>query len=166
LEKLYQDFNFSNISCFNSNLYLLDKNKGTISKYEYFGGLAWNVPKTWIENEPEIKQAKSMAIDGGIWFLNKEGKILRFYAGEFEKQIEIKTFPVFKNPVKIWTSPFSSYLFVLEPEQKRIIITDKNGSIVKQYQSEKFDNLKDFSVSLDEKTIYLLNNLSVYKIDL
>jgi len=65
---------------------------------------------------------------------------------------------------KIFTSATLPYLYLLEPVQKRIIILDKKGQIVKQFQSQKFDNLLDFAISENGKTIYLLNGLKVYKI--
>jgi hypothetical protein len=42
----------------------------------------------------------------------------------------------------------------------------KYGELVNQYSSDKFNNLLDMSVSKDEKEIYLLNGLKVYKIEL
>ena len=42
----------------------------------------------------------------------------------------------------------------------------KDGEIIKQFQSPKFNNLKDFDISPTGKTIYLLNGSSVYKINL
>jgi hypothetical protein len=62
--------------------------------------------------------------------------------------------------------PALPYLFILEPAQKRIIVLEKSGQIKKQFQSEKFDNLLDFSISADGKEIFLLNGLKVYKISL
>jgi hypothetical protein len=40
----------------------------------------------------------------------------------------------------------------------------KHGEIVKQYRSDEFNNLLDVTVSKDEKEIYLLNGLKVYRI--
>jgi len=40
----------------------------------------------------------------------------------------------------------------------------KHGELVRQYQSEKFNNLLDFTVSQNGKIIYLLNAANVYKI--
>jgi hypothetical protein len=42
----------------------------------------------------------------------------------------------------------------------------KNGELIKQFQSEEFDNLLDFSVSDAEDAIYLLNGMKVFKIEL
>jgi hypothetical protein len=111
-----------------------------------------------------------MAIDTSIWILDKSNQIKNYHNGIYKKTLELNIFPEFENPVKIYTSAESLYLYILEPCKNRIIILTKDGKIFKQFQSEKFDNLKNFHISQDEKTIYLLNeslNESlVYKINI
>jgi len=105
-------------------------------------------------------------VDGSIWILTKDNTIERFYTGKLQETINIEIFPFVTNLSKIFTSSQLTYLYILEPEQNRIIILDKSGQIIKQYQSEKFNNLLDFSISQDGKTIWLLNSLTLYKINL
>ena len=107
-----------------------------------------------------------MAIDGSIWIINKENKIDRYYVGKWQEILELNIFPEIEKPEKIYTSPALSYIYLLEPEKKRLIIIDKAGNIIKQFISEKFDNLKDFIVSENGKTIWLLNSSKVYQINL
>ena len=105
-----------------------------------------------------------MVVDGSIWILNKDNSITKYYGGWPKETITLDIFPSPKNFSKIFTLPNLPYLYFLEPEQNRIVILNKKGEIVKQFQSEKFDNLLDFGVSENGKTIYLLNGLKVYKI--
>ena len=105
-----------------------------------------------------------MAVDGSIWLL-ADKFIEEYYLGQLSQTILPDLFPEVKNLTKIFTSPSHSYLYVLEPANKRLIVFDKSGKIISQYQSEKFNNLLDFSVSQDKKTIYLLNNLKIYQIN-
>ncbi len=121
--------------------------------------------KIWGKSEKLIN-AKSMAIDGSIWIINKENKIDRYYVGKWQEILELNIFPEIEKPEKIYTSPALSYIYLLEPEKKRLIIIDKAGNIIKQFISEKFDNLKDFIVSENGKTIWLLNSSKVYQINL
>ena len=168
LESFSENFESATFSSFKSSLYFLDSQTCAISKYLYLGGLQWSSPRVWSEDKVFDKTcsgAKSMIVDGGIWLLGQNNLIERYYGGRLEKTIEVKIFPSCKNLTKIWTSAIRPELYVLEPEQKRIIILDKQGRIIKQYQSEKFDNLKDFAISEDGKTIYLLNGLKLYQIN-
>ena len=138
----------------------------------YLGNLEWGEPESWLKNETEQANlnAKSMAIDGSIWILTQNNEIKNYHNGVYRKILELDVFPKFENPEKIYTSAESSYLYVLEPCKNRIIILAKNGQTFKQFQSEKFDNLKDFHVSETEKIIYLLNESPneplIYKINI
>ena len=158
------DFNFDKFSSFRSNIYFLDTKSGEIAKYSLTNGVSssqlWLNPKT-----KKAISAKSMAVDGSIWILTKGNEIDRYYGGFYKETLKLNLFPYLKYPTKIWTSPTSPYLYLLEPKQSRIVILTKRGEIAKQYQSEKFDNLLDFAISEDGKIIYLLNGLKVYQVE-
>jgi hypothetical protein len=161
LKEPYSDSVFNDFSNFGQNLYFLDSKKGEILKYSF----PPNSPQIWLK--PETKKvigAKSMAIDGSVWILTADNKISRYFAGKYQQTLNLDIFPESKNLEKIFTSPNLPYLFILEPAQKRIIILNKTGEIISQFQSEKFDNLKDFVVSFEDGKIYLLNGLKVYQV--
>ena len=182
LEDPYADFKGEDdFSSFKSNLYFLDKKTGEIIKYPYLKNFEWGFPQLWLD--PKTKkatEAESMAIDGSLWILNKDNSIDKYYAGRLQETLKLDIFPYPKNFSKIFASPALPYLYLLEPAQSRIIILNKTGQVIKQFQSKKFDNLLDFAVveedksssspfaaarvSEDGKTIYLLNGLKLYKI--
>ncbi|MDO8663359.1 MAG: hypothetical protein Q7K28_00760 [Candidatus Wildermuthbacteria bacterium] len=157
------DFNASQVSSFKSNIYFYDKKTGDIQKAQYLSNLNWGQPTTWL---PSIAKkpvnAKSITASGSIWVLTQDNKIERYYAGYFQETLNIELFPYPEDFTKILASP--PYLYLLEPALSRIIILDKSGGIVKQFQSKKFDNLLDFSISDDGEIIYLLNGQKVYRI--
>ena len=186
----YQEFKPGNLSSFQLNLYFLDKENGKITKYPYLENFRWGEPRLWMENK-NIADFKSIAVDGSLWALTKEnageeGKpsssttkasaevekkksssttvIERYYSGVLQETLKLEIFPFPKSFFKIFTTSQLPYIYILEPVQNRIIIINKSGEIVKQFQSEKFDNLLDFAVSENGKTIWLLNGLKVYKI--
>lgn len=149
------------------NLYFLDKNTCDIIKYSYQGSFTWSNWKIWHKNSEKICQnPKSMSIDGSIWVLNQDNTITRYYTGEFAEKIELNIFPLAESITQIKTRPNTPYLYFLDPFNKRVVITEKNGKIFKQFFSEKFNNLKDISVSENGKTIYLLNDLTIYRIQI
>ncbi len=150
---------------YNSNLYSLDNTDGKIIKYPSLGEQIWAEPKVWTKSELLIG-AKSIAIDGSIWILNKDDSLSRYYAKKLQETFVLNISPSPENFSRIFTLETLPYLYLLEPCQKRIVILDKFGQIVKQFQSEKFNNLLDFAVSENGKTIYLLNNSKVYQINL
>jgi len=155
----------SNVSSFASHLYFLDKKSGKIIKYPFLGKSKWVEAVSWLSSDASRNiDAKSMAVDGNVWVLAKDNSIYRYYAGEFKETLKIDIFPAIKDLSKIFTSTGLPYLYISEPSQKRIIILDKTGKVIRQFQSDSFDNLLDFSVSENGKTIYILNGLEVFKI--
>jgi len=162
LKEPYPDFNSDDLSSFKGNLYFFDRKAGQIIKYPYLGNFQWKNPEFWLKKSAV---GKSMALDGSVWILDKNS-ILKYQGGNLIEKIETDIFPPPKEFSKIFTSYSLPYLYTLEPIQKRIIILTKTGGIVRQFQSEKFDNLLDFAVSKDGKTIWLLNGLKVYQIAL
>ncbi len=160
------DFNFDLSASYLSNLYFLDKKTCEIIKYPYLSKSKWGAPKKWMEDKGPCSEPKSMTIDGSVWILNQDNSISRYHQGSYQETITFDFFPFPENITKIKTSNNLAYFYLLEPAKKRIIITDKTGKIIKQFQSEKFDNLKDFDVSETGKTIWLLNDSEVYKVEM
>ena len=159
----YSNPAFDKLASFKSNLYFLDQKAAAIVKYPYLTGLKWAAPQIWMKNQ-KAADFSSIAVDGSVWFLDKDNRINRYYFGELQETLVLDIFPEPENLSKIFISPNLPYIHILEPGQKRVIIVSKSGKIVKQFQSQKFDSLLDFTVSDDGKTIYLLNGLKVYKI--
>ena len=160
------DFNFDLSASYLSNLYFLDKETCEIIKYPYLSKSKWGAPKKWMEDKGPCSEPKSMAIDGSVWILNQDNSISRYHSGSYQETITLDFFPFPENITKIKTESNLPYFYLLEPVKKRIIIIDKTGKIIKQFQSEKFDNLKDFDISDDGKIIWLLNNSEVYKLEI
>lgn len=160
------NLNFSSAlsSSFNSHLYLVEEKTGEILKYPYEENFSWYSSLVWLRSGTEkIKPVQSMAIDGRVWILSEDNTIYSYFKGEREKKFEVRLFPLLGRLTKIYTSSLHEYLYLLEPEGKRVMILSKEGQLIRQYQSEQFDNLKDLVVSEDEKTIYLLNGAKVYQ---
>lgn len=156
---------FSNYS-FSSyffNLYFLNKDSCQVMKYSYKGGLEWGSPATWLDDPGTECEARSIAVDGSVWILNGNKSVLRYYNGELKEEIALNFFP-FPEDMIMRTKPDTSYIYLMEQKNQRIIIIDKTGKIVKQFQSNKFDNLIDFDISNDEETIYILNSSTIYKL--
>jgi len=160
------EFSFDLSDSYLSNLYFLDKKTCEIIKYPHLRGSKWGAPKKWMKDKGPCSNPKSMAVDGSVWILNKDNSVLRYYSGFFEESIVLDFFPFLENITQIKTKANIPYLYLLEPVKNRVIVINKTGKIIKQFQSQKFDNLKDLDISQDGKTIYLLNNSTVYKIEM
>ena len=159
------NFSFDYLASFNNNLYFLNKNTGEIIKYPFLRNYEWGSPENWLSSNTEKNiDADSFAIDRSIWIL-KNNSIYKYYTGELIQEINLNIFPEIKSFSKIFTSLKLSYIYILEAQEQRIIVMDKSGQFVQQFTSKKFDNMLDIGVSDDEKSIYILNNFNLYKID-
>ncbi len=160
------DFHPDYLVSYVSHLYLFDKNRCEIIKYPYLGNFRWGGTQEWLKDTDKCAESQSMAIDGSIWILNKNNTIDRYHQGVFAETISLAIFPIPKNITLLKTVTSIPYLYLAEPSQKRIIVLDKTGSIVKQFQSNRFNNLKDLTISEDGKTIWLLNGKTIYQLSI
>ncbi len=166
LETPSPDFNFVDMSVFNSNFYFIDSQNEEIIKYRFFKDSNTLTRNIWLKQQTKKPTgAKSIAIDGNIWTLNGDNSISRYSIGLHQETIILDLFPLPIEFTEIKTYAGLPYLYILEPANNRIVILDKAGKIVKQYQSQNFDNLKDMVISRDGKEIYLLNGKFVYRIE-
>ena len=157
---------------YNNRLYLLDTASDAIWRIARGEENTLQAAQAWI-NEPglTVAQAVSMTADGNIYVLLADGVVYNM-SGGYRKNFELKNIdPSLTQPTKIWTNNDSEFLYILEPVNKRLVVINKNpqaearyGSLVNQYTSDKFDQLKDFIVREGEKKIFLLNNNTVYEI--
>jgi hypothetical protein len=157
------NFDFDLMSSYASNIYFLDKEKNEIIKYSYNSNFKWADSKTSFSPK---EKTKSLAIDSYFWLLNEDNGIDIYYKGEYQKTINTDIYPKIKNLTKIKTKAGLPYVYLLEPINNRLIITDKNGKIIEQIQSEKFDNLKDFSISYNGSTIWILNGEQIFRVEM
>ncbi len=163
--QILPNYTYGDFSSYQSNLYFLDEKMGQIIKYAYLENLAWSSPQIWLLSSTlKATGAKSITVTGGIWVMNKDNSIARYYAGQLQETIKLNIFPAPKDFSKILAVPELSYIYILEPQQKRLVIINRTGGIIRQFQSAQFNNLLDFSVSRDGKIIYLLNGQKIYRI--
>jgi hypothetical protein len=161
----YSDPSIIDISSFGSNIYLVDQSIGSIIRVpfreeETLKGIFWLNKET-----EKLSNPKSMAIDGSIWIIDNNNSIKKYYKGELEKEINIETFPSLNQISKIITYSNAYYVYLLDPEENRIIIINKEGEVKKQllFSEEK---LLDFHLTETEESVYVLTSQGIYKIDI
>ncbi len=145
------------------NLYLLDRTSGSIYK-QAGNGTAFGSGSVWLQESGLLSTAQDFTIDGNIWLINDQGEIIKLFKGQRQTYDYQRPSPLFGANSNILTTTKSSYLYVLDPANKRVAIIDKSGAIKDQYTSPKFDNLKSFAIDANEKIIYLLNGNTIYQL--
>lgn len=162
----YEPVSVTELGSFNKFLYILDSEKGEITKY-LVGTSKLGKPNLWLKQRSAAKGAVSFAIDGNIYLLFKDGKIA-VYGGGYKKGEfnSPKTYPEIESASKIFTSEDNKYIYIADPKNKRIVVIDENGKIFTEYESSQFKAIKDVWVDAGDKNIYVLSGLEVFKIPL
>lgn len=157
----YQEIKLKDLSTYLDNLYLLDLENNQIIKCPNLTNC-----QPWLKEKQNLSQAISLTIDGSIYILNSDGSIVRYLNGY--KKEDLKPQALFQSEIKtgqILTKTDFKNLYLLDTGNKRLIIFDKKGQLVKQYISQEFSEATSFGVTDDEKTVFVLNGTKLYQLD-
>lgn len=154
------------LASYAGNLYLLDKT-GKIWRYqrtdEGFGS-----SKNWFSEDvsPDFSKACCLAIDGSIWVLSQEGKILKFTLGALDVFGMAGLEKGFENPTTLYTDSEIDNLYILDKGNGRVVVLAKSGEYQFQYLWEGARQAQDMVVSEEEGKIFILAGEKVYEIGL
>ncbi len=156
------------IGSFGANVYLLDSENSQIYKHaRSLGG--FRAGKEWVaaDQDADLKNAVSLAIDGNIFILKSSGEIEKYSRGIKKEFAAPSLIEPLDNPTKIYTETGFDYLYILDPRHRRVVQYDKTtGELINQYTSEKFDDLKDVIIGGKEERMYLLNGKKVFEVEI
>lgn len=147
------------IDSFNGNAYILSPSKNQIWRYsssgENFGAKA-----EYIKDSSNISNAVDFAIDGKIYVLKSDGKIISFLQGAGS---ELKLTGLEKtliNSKAIKTTADLKNLYILA--DNKIYIFSKEGKFTKAFRSP--NEVADFTISDDEKSLFILTDGKVFEV--
>jgi len=145
------------IHSYAGNIYILRKNLGVIERYTA-GESGFSSGANWMSSgvEPDFSNVISWAIDGSIWTLDAFGEIDRFTLGNPQVFNVSEVVPAITNPKAIFTSESLEFIYVLDPQESRVVVIDKEGNFKAQYKGEGIKEAKAFAVSEREKKIIVL----------
>ncbi len=144
----------------NNRVYLIDKSKNQVVSFAVTDKEIGK-PSVSIKDASELATASDLAIDGNI-YIAAGGTILKYNSGA-KQDFTPKVTSISGNS-KLYTQVDYKNLYVLDIGNKRIIILDKNGGLVKSLTSDQFNDMKDFYVDEKTSTIYILNNTNLLQV--
>ncbi|MBI4128895.1 MAG: hypothetical protein HY460_02480 [Parcubacteria group bacterium] len=150
---------------YGDNLYVLDAAQGAIFKHTSAGGQAgvtFRAGTVWMKNPELLSAANDLTIDGNIYVITKGGSILKLVRGERQDFEMPNLKPLLGARTKIYTLVDSDFLYILDADNKRIVILDKRGGIKDQYVSPRFDDLKDLAINPNEDALTVLSGSTLY----
>lgn len=159
------DDNFDNkiTQAYAGNVYSLDRGETEVTRYPGVGS-GFGDGKNWLKEniEVDLSRVVSMTIDGNIWMLDSTGEIFKFTLGNEQNFRTSGIAPTLSSPRELFTGDEVEDIYILDPNNKRVVAIDKEGEFLAQYSSELLTDAKDFGVSEEEKLLVFLLNDKLY----
>lgn len=166
IEKSDQWVKIVDMKAFAGNIYLLDTGRNWIWKYlrteDGYGSLQdYFIFDTLVD----LGGADNLTIDGAVW-LTQNGKVLKFIQGkEVVWQVYGLEVP-FGNRLDIYTDDTTKNIYILDADNQRLVVSDKEGAYLSQYSWNETVEITDLVASEVIKKILLLSRGTIYGIDL
>lgn len=156
---------YTAIDSFASRIYLTNSETGQINRYDYnLNGFI--TPYAWLDNIADLNDVADMSIDGSVYIIKTNGSVLKFLKGKPEEFNLDTVDPKIESPTKIYVNPETNYIYILESSKNRIVVFDKNGKFINQYQGNKQGKLIDFEIDEESRTGYFVQDSSLYSFKL
>lgn len=157
----------TDLAVFGNRLYLHDQKAGNIFVFnKTLRGYSSGVP--WIEDASAPKTGiQSLAIDGNIFALYKDGSIQRFFKGAPAEFSAEKVDPPLHNiEGDIMTTDTLQYIYILDSTNKRVIVFTKKGALVQQIFLNENTDLRAMAIHPDEQKLYALDGTRLLEVSL
>ena len=157
------------VEVFSGRLYAADAGANQI--YRYAPGTYEDAPTPWFQptTQVSLQGAKVMRIDGDIWVLFDDGKVVRYHAGEQVPFSLDDSVGLPANAVDMYVAQSTSdnALYLADAAEERILYFDKeNGEYLGQFQAADGNPMQGMrSIFIDETrgTIFILTDTALYQ---
>lgn len=156
------------VEVYSRNLYMLAPASGQILKFAAAG--YDNQPEDWTAGlaQDDLRHAVDLAIDGHVFVLTGDGKILDFFMARLEATLVPNVVPALDAPIAISASPGSPYVYVLNASDGRLLRVARDGSLVQQFlpdrQDVSFDDARDFVIDEGSGIAFILAHDTLYTV--
>jgi hypothetical protein len=156
------------LEVFSDRLYVADEPINQI--YRYTPGTYQDPPVAWFQPTTQVRLQgiEAMRIDGDIWLLFNDGKVVRYHAGEQVPFSLDDSVALPADPVDLYISQAANdpTLYLADAAEERILFFNKDtGDFGGQFQAAEGRPLRGLrSIFIDEvrKTLFILTNEALY----
>ncbi|NLG49163.1 MAG: hypothetical protein GX552_03505 [Chloroflexi bacterium] len=165
------------IASYFGNLYVLDPLLGRILKYVPTDNAYTTPPSDYLDRQLDIDLtgAVDMAIDGNLYLLFADGRIVKLLNGE-PQPFNMASLPTpMRSPTTIFVSgpqepDGEGYVYVTDAGNERIVQFDKNGNFVRQFQANlgesQMQKLRGLYVDEERGRMFILSGQSLWLAEL
>ena len=147
-------------------VYVVNPEKRNIYRYAQSDD-TFSDPIGWMQAVAQglnYEEVTSIAIDGDIWLGTRSGAIFQFTRG-IDQEFSIRGLqnPFTTSPL-IHTSEDSEKLFILEAQNNRVVILQKNGDFLKEITNASLGSVTDIVVDEAKSRIYAVSGSVVFEV--
>ncbi|MFZ2803682.1 MAG: hypothetical protein WA001_00505, partial [Patescibacteria group bacterium] len=140
-----------------SKLYSLDPSQNQIWRTTNASG-GFGAESAYIKAaNTSLTGAVGLAIDSNVYVLKNDGTLLRFLSGGQEGFGLAAVDPPLQAASSIFTDANSTYIYITDPAQKRVLMFDKDGNLKAQIESSQFSVPRNVEVDEANKQMLLID---------
>ncbi|HCR35991.1 hypothetical protein A2130_00525 [Candidatus Woesebacteria bacterium GWC2_33_12] len=163
-----KDWDDSLIYIYSANIYLIDKTANQVFRFSgspQGKNLSFSDKQEWLAPgiEMDFSKVKDVVIDGSIWLLSSSGKVTKLTNGNPTAITMKGIIDEITNPTAIYTNEELKNVYILDKDNGRVVVLEKNlpagrqgGNFKMQYKSDAIKEAKDLVVSEKENKVVLL----------
>jgi len=157
----------THLAAYVTYIYVLNPEKREIYRYaEREDG--YSEPIGWVSGAArfDYNQVTSMMVDGDIWITTREGGLHKLSSGaEVDFEIVGLEEP-FQSSIMVFTTEEMDELYLLEPDQSRLVILSKEGEFLREIKSASLASTTALFVSPELNQAFAVSGSIVYAISL
>lgn len=155
------------IEAFASYVYVLNPEKRNIYRYSRQES-GFSEPIGWVSGSARFSydQVTSWSIDGDIWIATREGKVHKLSSGTEQNFNIVGLSEPITGSIMLFTHDALANVYLLEADQQRLIVLNKQGEFLKQVKSTSLASTTALFVSEERQTAYATSGSIVYEINL
>lgn len=157
-----ENVKLSSICVYNRKLYTVDANNNQIYKH-VLTQTGFDKGAVWLKDATDIKDAISITVDGDMFVLKQNGELFKLTGGLKQDFALSGVDPRLDKPTIVWTYNNVNNIYILEPTNKRIVVTDKNGKLIAQYTANEWKTPSGMIVDEAGKKVYVLDENKVFR---
>lgn len=148
---------------YNSKLYTIDATNKKIYRHNLTPS-GFDQGSPWLKSgDTRLNGAIDLAIDGDLYVLKDNGEVRKWYRGDEQGFSLAPIEPALTTANMIITPAESNELFILDTENKRIVVFDKSGAFKEQLKADAWKNPSSFWVDKTGKTIFVLDGQTILR---
>lgn len=159
------------IKSYGGNLYVVDTKAGQIWRFRPSEKGYENQPEAYFAatTRVDLSGVQSVEIDGNVWVLFADGRLLKFFGGE-QRAFELKGLPdPLSAPTAVISQVDGDLLYIADSGNGRVLEFTKEGQFQRQFrpaQGNQLQGVRDLFLDESGDRLYILTADQIFKADL